>query len=394
MAKPHPYAWNGIDIETALPIEHVSNMAHRAASESQGNADQGRHRIVATNSTDREMIFRVNDFAAAFNKFMIFNVTFAPHGGRVYVTSTIDWYMTEQESSGGFIPKRAKIMVAHHTYMQFCYNLAQQVQSADRTAIVTVREGEHGQTRPTAQPHTSPLHATTPPPSPPRMAPMPAPSIVPISRTDPAAAGTPWAAPATVAPVPVPGPPSQPVPTVPTPPWAPPPQEAAAPQSAPIPALPPMPSLPPSPPVAASTPVPSLTISLSAKAQAAYDEDEELHETVMKQAAHARGWQLTFSDGQVLTVDQGVAIGRDPVAEPGMRPLRVGDPWRSLSKTHASIHEQDGLLWVTDLHSTNGTTVANSVGEATACAPGFAMPVGDGWTVTLGEVVIGAKLQE
>ena len=31
MAKPHKYAWNGLDAETSLSVESVANMAQRAS---------------------------------------------------------------------------------------------------------------------------------------------------------------------------------------------------------------------------------------------------------------------------------------------------------------------------------------------------------------------------
>ena len=34
--------------------------------------------------------------------------------------------------------------------------------------------------------------------------------------------------------------------------------------------------------------------------------------------------------------------------------------------------------WATDLHSTNGTTLTNDVGEALICKPGVPVPMGDG----------------
>ncbi len=43
------------------------------------------------------------------------------------------------------------------------------------------------------------------------------------------------------------------------------------------------------------------------------------------------------------------------------------------------------MPWLTDLHSSNGTTVTNEVGEAIVCEPGVALPLGDGWTAGLGE---------
>ena len=64
----------------------------------------------------------------------------------------------------------------------------------------------------------------------------------------------------------------------------------------------------------------------------------------------------------------------------------------TVSKTHLRL-ERHGDEWsVTDLHSTNGTTVTNPIGEATSCPPEVAMPVGDGWTIAIGEFTLSATV--
>ncbi|NLA35771.1 MAG: FHA domain-containing protein [Actinobacteria bacterium] len=415
MAKPHKYAWNGLDFETALPIEHVANMAQRAAQESTGDLLKGKHRIVSTRSADREIEFRVNDFLISFKKFMVFSLTFQPTGDRLFGTTTIGWYMTSQQTVGGFVPVSTKSMVAHNTYMQFVRNLAAQIRQADPTARVTVREGVEpvgnavagAAASPTAPPALAPA-PTMPTGGPPPPPPAPAPSGIPVPPPPRAPiTGLPGVPPppliGEVAPVPPPPAPAPPV--APAPPAAPiagglvtgipgmPPKPTAAPQ---LPAVPP----PPVPTPEAGPVPPSVTlppVDASPFVAQIFAEDDDLDSTRIAQAtSEARPWSLAVSDGQKVAVDRPIVIGRDPVVPASItagRAVPVTDPWKSVSKTHAVIETRDGMLWVTDLHSTNGTSITNAVGEAMTCPPEVAMPVGDGWTISAAEVTLIATLE-
>ena len=375
MAKPHKLAWNGVDIETALQIEHIANMAQRSAAESTGDLLRGKHRIVSVKSGDREIEFRINDFLISFNKLMVFTLSFTPSGGRVFATTTIDWFLATQTTVAGFIPVSTKSMVAHHTYMQFASNLAAQVREADPSAIITLREGAQAQptssaeSPPANQDRQSPVTRTAPAPAPPGQ---PAPafsSAVPPVPPPPAKPQHVLA--------PVPPPPSPPgglitgIPGAPS--YAPPAQPAASAATAPI---------------ASHTPA-----GLAPQAAQLFTEDEDLESTRMAQSgAAARPWVLGFPDGRSITLGPSIVIGRDPLAPNSSRAISIDDPLMSLSKTHAALATRDGLLWVTDLHSTNGTSVTNSIGEATPCPPEVDMPVGDGWTIQAGEISITATL--
>ncbi len=101
MAKPHKFAWNGIDVETALSIEQLANMAQRAAQECTGDLMHGKHRIVSVKSTDRQIEFRINDFLITFKKFMVFYLDFERRGDRVWMSSRIAWYVTTQPTVAG-----------------------------------------------------------------------------------------------------------------------------------------------------------------------------------------------------------------------------------------------------------------------------------------------------
>ncbi len=403
MAKPHKFAWNGLDFETSLPMEHVANMAQRAAQESTGDLLKGKHRIVSVGSSDREIDFRINDFLISFNKLMLFSVTFQPTGERLFGTSTIGWYMTSQQTVGGFVPVSTKSMVAHHTYMQFVRNLGGQIRQADPTSRVTFREGVEP-VGGAAAPAVTGASAPPPPPLPPAsfgVRPSPTPVPAQFASVPPPPPPAQFAS----VPPPPPPPPARPHAAVPPPP---PPPPVAIPAVPPVPAIPagpaaPMPpqsglvtGIPGSRPAQQAPPPPPVRVNAPPVVAQLFAEDDDLDSTRISQAsATARPWSLVFSDGQSMSVDSAIVIGRDPVIPPtlaGGRAVPVSDPWKSVSKTHAILQVRDGMLWVTDLHSTNGTSITNAVGEAMPCPPEVAMPVGDGWTISASEVSIVAKL--
>lgn len=398
MAKPHKYAWNGLDAETSLSIETIANMAQRAALESTGDLLKGKQRIVSVKSTDREIEFRINDFLISFNKLLVFTLGFTERNGRVYASTSIDWYITNQTTVGGFIPVSSKVMVAHHTFMQFVRNLAGQIRAADPTARVTIREGV--QTLGAPQAAASSTSGSAVPPAPLAAAPtgVPAPPPPPMPPPMP----MPMAGRLPVPPPPPPGS-AHPVPPPPPPPGdarsVPPPPPAAA--STGIVTGVPRATLPPVPPVSlppAEVAVPAAAASMNAVVAGIFAEDDDLEATRLNQASGvARPWMLTLADGRRIPMSSmPVAVGRGPVApasHPTAKALAVSDPHSSVSKTHAVLEVRDGMLWVTDLHSTNGTKVTNDVGEATSCPPGVAMPVGNEWTVSMGEFMISAELE-
>lgn len=102
-------------------------------------------------------------------------------------------------------------------------------------------------------------------------------------------------------------------------------------------------------------------------------------------AAH---FALTTPDGRYLRIAPGFAIGRDPADDPsfpGVSRLAIADA--SLSKSHATIAEQDGVLWVHDRHSTNGTAIVVD-GRTTPCRPSVPEAVPPGASIVLGDVIL------
>lgn len=360
MAKDHKLAWNGIDFDTALSMEQVANMSQRAAMDSTGDLVNGKHRIVQTRSTDREIEFRINDFLISFNKHMVFKLTFTLQGGRTFGSTTVEWYTTTQTTVGGFVPLTPKKMVAHGTYMQFINNLANQIRNADPTARITIRSGsQKGGAAQVAQQISAAAPVSTATPLPAASGSIPPPPAAPVSPVPP-----PPPAAATV-------PPPAPVPP--------------APQTSPIAAVPAAPTTPqgivtgipgsaqPTPP---RTPVPlpeSTGVDLDATRMATPSAPPVLH--------------LRLADGQELTLEGAFVFGRAPAApasHPEARAVPVRDPNMSVSKSHAVLAVTPRGVEVTDLHSTNGTVAINLVGERIPCTPGTPAAVNAGWRLELG----------
>ncbi|WP_166997633.1 FHA domain-containing protein [Paramicrobacterium fandaimingii] len=86
---------------------------------------------------------------------------------------------------------------------------------------------------------------------------------------------------------------------------------------------------------------------------------------------------IEFADGTRIPIDGIVLIGRDPSAQtafPDAELRAVSDVSRSVSKTHAAVQWSRGAVWVTDLHSTNGTRIVDAAGRETVCVPDAPTP--------------------
>ena len=93
--------------------------------------------------------------------------------------------------------------------------------------------------------------------------------------------------------------------------------------------------------------------------------------------------------GDPLMIHEPTVVGRDPdniSAYPGAERVSLADPTRSVSKTHAAIFPLLDGVWVTDLHSTNGTRVENKDGSSTHATPEEALPAMDGSTIYFGRI--------
>ncbi|MEO8093321.1 MAG: FHA domain-containing protein [Pseudolysinimonas sp.] len=125
-----------------------------------------------------------------------------------------------------------------------------------------------------------------------------------------------------------------------------------------------------------------------AAAEAAADED--FGETRVSVSRHAHsGWRLVFPGTGPVGVDSPLFLGRNPAATiPGAKTMAIDDPEKSLSKTHALVEVNGGVLYVTDLDSTNGVWVVPEGGEAIEVVPGTRVVVPAGADLELGDVVI------
>ena len=96
---------------------------------------------------------------------------------------------------------------------------------------------------------------------------------------------------------------------------------------------------------------------------------------------------IELPDGRRLPVTGRMLLGRDPAELDGWRGaelVRLTDPQRSVSKTHAAIEPDQGALLVHDLASTNGTERATPEGQVLPVAPGHPLRVEVGDALHLG----------
>ena len=145
--------------------------------------------------------------------------------------------------------------------------------------------------------------------------------------------------------------------------------EAAAPASAPAAGVS-LPPLTPVPATSAQTATPSLPSASS--------------------AAPALSVRLVpLLGGNPIVIHEPTVVGRDPdniSAYPGAERVALDDPTRSVSKTHAAIFPLLDGVWVTDLHSTNGTRVEYRDGRTVEAVPDKALSALEGSTIFFGRV--------
>jgi hypothetical protein len=89
-------------------------------------------------------------------------------------------------------------------------------------------------------------------------------------------------------------------------------------------------------------------------------------------APDAAGFALVLGESGRLELNGPVVLGRDPAppaVSPAARPVRLVDPGKTVSKTHALLAPGEGGIRVIELHSTNGVAIT-SAGIRTVLAPG------------------------
>ncbi|MBK8460844.1 MAG: FHA domain-containing protein [Micropruina sp.] len=343
MGKAHKFAWNGIDVETTLTFEQLANLAQRSASECTGDAGRGKQRITSTTTSDRRIEFRISDFLISYKKFLIFHLDVEVRAGRTWLSSRIDWYDTTRRTVAGFIRVGSPSMIAHHTYLQFVHDLARQVRAADPQARVTIREGAEGAAGPAAPASDPPGERRSPVSFSPGAQPEPV-EVMPSVALGPVVSAAPDDSPLVTS---VPGMPQR---------------------------------------ETRSAPVAELSLADELLGNELLGDDALLHTRFAGDTPSAPGWMVRFPDGAQQPLAPVTVWGRNPTAPPATNavPVAVEDPYRSMSKTHALLELRDGVPQVTDLHSTNGTTVTDDRGALRGCEPGSPVSLGDGWVVGLG----------
>ncbi|TXK16404.1 FHA domain-containing protein [Homoserinibacter sp. GY 40078] len=103
------------------------------------------------------------------------------------------------------------------------------------------------------------------------------------------------------------------------------------------------------------------------------------------------GWVLLLADGERVSVDGPIVVGRKPYdveGFPGARLVAVEDREKTVSKNHAILLPYDGGLFVLDLNSTNGVAVVANRSRRTVTSTEFS-PVPDGAVIELGSYLLG-----
>lgn len=113
--------------------------------------------------------------------------------------------------------------------------------------------------------------------------------------------------------------------------------------------------------------------------------DWDEHVTIAKTSV---GKRLRLDTGDVINVTTAVVLGRNPVpagmwAQADVVP--VVDPNFSISKTHLAVRVDGQYMFVTDLGSTNGTSVVAPDGSRTHVLAGAMVPVAKGYSIVFGD---------
>ena len=111
-------------------------------------------------------------------------------------------------------------------------------------------------------------------------------------------------------------------------------------------------------------------------------------------AAPASQWSLLLHDGSLVQLAGTMLLGRDPARLPGWESaslVKLNDPDKTVSKTHAGMDTTDGSLTVVDLESTNGVAVTAPGGEPVPLTPGLPHVVTNGSTVLFGSYAVVAS---
>ena len=107
-----------------------------------------------------------------------------------------------------------------------------------------------------------------------------------------------------------------------------------------------------------------------------------------RQAAVRPVISLTFDDGQKISVDGAVVVGRNPspvASAPGAQLHAISDTTMTVSKTHFAIGVNEAGTWVEDHGSSNGTAIVDSNGSERDVSAGQRVVVPLGASIRFGD---------
>jgi hypothetical protein len=162
-----------------------------------------------------------------------------------------------------------------------------------------------------------------------------------------------------------------------------------------------VPAVPVAPP---TTPIPQITVprplpmppgvdaapAPAAPAPVPQDDDhDDLEATrLVRNRQGGERFVLQFSTGENSTVFGSGLIGRNPVLQPGEyvdQLVTIVDPGKSVSKTHLEFGQTNGVFWVSDRFSANGTVVRQPDARPQRLDSGKRQPVTRGTRIDIGE---------
>lgn len=118
---------------------------------------------------------------------------------------------------------------------------------------------------------------------------------------------------------------------------------------------------------------------------AALQDADDIEETRISIPGHRL--VFTWDDGTRISVSRRTLFGRNPGHEEGAVLVPVRDETLSLSKTHFEAAAEASGGWVTDRHSTNGTTIVRD-GERIPCPPGEKVRIRLGDAIEIGDRIV------
>jgi hypothetical protein len=123
--------------------------------------------------------------------------------------------------------------------------------------------------------------------------------------------------------------------------------------------------------------------------QSVYADGDETEQTrIVPRREDAARFVLQFSTGESITSFGSGLLGRNPTPQPGEyfdQLVAIADPGKSVSKTHLEFGQDNGIFWVSDRFSGNGSIVREPEAKLRRCEPGKRYRVTRGSRVDIGE---------